>query len=200
MPGSYPPVLEELMLGLRRLPGIGARTAERLALHLAGWKAEDLRQFGGLVAALPDRLRVCQTCGNLAEQDRCAICADPHRQQDVICVVEQALQIPVLERAGCFRGLYHVLGGRLEPLAHKGPECLRLAELRRRLEDGAVRELILAMSSDVEGEATAAYLAQTFRSETLAVSRIAAGIPVGADLGYADAATLAVALRARVRV
>lgn len=200
MPGAYPSVLEELMLSLRRLPGIGARTAERLALHLSGWKAEDLQRFGGLIAALPERLRLCTICGNLAESERCAICADSHRQPDVICVVEQALQIPVIERAGCFRGLYHVLGGRIEPLAHKGPDDLRLPELRRRLEGGTVRELILAMSSDVEGEATAAYLAQAFRSETLVVSRIAAGIPVGADLGYADAATLAVALRARVRI
>jgi recombination protein RecR len=153
-----------------------------------------------LLAALPERLHPCEVCGNLASGPRCSICLDPHRQTDLICVVEGAAQIPVIERSGCFRGLYHVLGGRIEPLAGKGPGDIRVAELRRRVEAGGVRELILATSSDVEGEATAAYLAGEFESPDLQVTRIAAGVPVGADLGYADAATIAVALRSRRRL
>lgn len=197
---EYPPALEELIETLRRLPGIGARTAERLALALTDWPAEDLQTFGALLRALRERLHPCAVCGNLAEGERCGICADPHRQTDVICVVEQASQIPVIERSGCFRGLYHVLGGRIEPLEGKGPGDIRVAELRRRVAAGGVHELILATSSDVEGEATAAYLAGEFAGSGVQVSRIAAGVPVGADLGFADAATIAVALNARRRV
>ncbi|MFA4945723.1 MAG: recombination mediator RecR [Lentisphaeria bacterium] len=197
MSSHYPPTLDHLILQLRRLPGVGARTAERLALALCAWPAAELREFGTLLAALPERLRPCTACGNLAEAELCAICRDPSRRQELVCVVEQASQIPVIEKAGCYRGLYHVLGGRLEPLAQKGPESLRLRELQARLAAGTVTELILATSSDVEGEATAAWLAQECCREGLAITRLAAGLPVGADLGYADAATIAAALQAR---
>ena len=196
-PSTYPPALEELIFSLRRLPGIGSRTAERLALALLDWPPHELEQFGALLAGLKTRLRFCEACGNLAEGPLCRVCADPRRQADVICVVEQAGQIPVFERAGCFRGLYHVLGGRIEPLEGKGPGDLRIEPLRRRLESGQVRELILATSPDVEGEATAAYLADAFKALPVTISRLASGIPVGADLGFADSATIAVALNAR---
>ncbi len=198
--GQYPPVLDELILSLRRLPGIGARTAERLALSLLTWPQEELQSLGTLLSTLKSRLRSCEVCGNLTEEPRCRICSDPNRQADVVCVVEQASQIPVIERAGCFRGLYHVLGGRLEPLEGKGPEALKLAELRARVAAGGVRELILATSSDVEGEATAAYLVSELREFPVTITRIAAGVPVGADLGFADSATIAVAMNARRRM
>lgn len=198
--GQYPPVLDELILSLRRLPGIGTRTAERLALSLLTWPQEELQSLGTLLSTLKSRLRSCEVCGNLTEEPRCRICSDPNRQADVVCVVEQASQIPVIERAGCFRGLYHVLGGRLEPLEGKGPEALKLAELRARVAAGVVRELILATSSDVEGEATAAYLVSELREFPVTITRIAAGVPVGADLGFADSATIAVAMNARRRM
>jgi recombination protein RecR len=200
IPTHYPPVLEELIFALRRLPGIGSRTAERLALAMTAWSAEELQQFGTLVSTLKSRLRACEVCGNLTEAPRCRICENPNRQSDVICVVEQASQIPVIEKSGCFRGLYHVLGGRIDPLADKGPDTLRLAELRTRLESGGVRELILATNPDVEGEATAAYLAEEYGKLGVAITRIAAGVPVGSDLGFADSATIAVALNARHRM
>ena len=142
----------------------------------------------------------CPECGNYTEADRCDICASPRRTRDTICVVEQASQIAVFENAGCYTGLYHVLGGRLSPLSGVGPEQLRIAELRRRLEPGDVQELILATSPDVEGEATANYLAGLFRDLPLAISRIATGIPAGADVAYADSATLSIALGGRRRI
>jgi len=196
-PGHYPQALEELIVSLRRLPGIGSRTAERLALAMLDWPAPELEQFGEQLATLKKRLRFCDNCGNLAEGPLCRICADPRRQTDVICVVEHPGQIPVFERAGCFRGLYHVLGGRIEPLDGKGPGELHIEPLRHRLQTGQVRELILATSSDIEGEATAAYLADTFRDLPVAITRLAAGLPIGADLGFADSATISVALSAR---
>ena len=200
IPTHYPPVLEELIFALRRLPGIGSRTAERLALAITTWSAEEQQQFGTLVGTLKSRLRACEVCGNLADSPRCRICEDPRRQTDMICVVEQASQIPVIEKAGCFRGLYHVLGGRIDPLADKGPDTLRIGELRKRLESGGIRELILATNPDVEGEATAAYLVDELGQLGVSITRIAAGVPVGSDLGFADSATIAVALNARHRM
>jgi len=197
LPLGYPQPLEELIGQLRRLPGIGARTAERLALALLEWPEADAQAFAQMLATLHARLHPCQQCGNLADAPLCRICADPRRQPALVCVVETAAQIPVIERCGSFRGLYHVLGGRLAPLDRRGPEQLRLGELRQRLASGAIRELILATSSDVEGEATAAYLAMEFKRPGLVISRIAAGVPVGADLGFADPATIAIALSAR---
>jgi len=197
LPLGYPQPLEELIRSLRRLPGIGARTAERLALALLEWPEADLQVLGQSLSTLRARLHPCTQCGNLADTPLCLICANPQRQTDLICVVETAAQIPVVERCGSFRGLYHVLGGRLAPLDHRGPEQLRLAGLHQRLAAGNVREVILATSSDVEGEATAAYLAMDLQRPGLIISRIASGVPVGADIGFADPATIAIALRAR---
>ncbi len=194
---TYPPALEELIFSLRRLPGIGPRTAERLALAMLDWPPQELELFGARISGLRARLRFCDVCGNLAEGPLCRVCSDPRRDPAVVCVVEQAGQIPVFERAGCFRGFYHVLGGRIEPLEGKGPGDLRIAALRKRLEEGKVRELILATSPDVEGEATAAYLADAFKALPVTITRLASGLPVGADLGFADSATIAVALNAR---
>lgn len=193
----YPEALKRLTGFLRRLPGVGRRTAERLALALLEWSEEDLQAFGGEIAALRQTIRPCPRCGSYTDRDLCAVCRSPNRATDTICVVETAAQIPVIESAGCYRGLYHVLGGRLMPLKGKGPEDLRIAELLERVTDGDVRELIIATSPDVEGEATAHFIAAEVEDLPVTVTRIAAGVPVGSDLSYADAATMAMAIGGR---
>jgi recombination protein RecR len=197
---ALPPTLERLVAHYTRLPGIGRATAQRLALATYTWNDEALAAFADDLAHLHERVHPCPECGNYTEADLCDICASPRRTRDTICVVEQASQIAVFENAGCFTGLYHVLGGRISPLSGVGPEQLRVAELRRRLEAPDVKELILATSPDVEGEATANYLAGIFRRPDLAISRIATGIPAGADVAYADSATLSIALGGRRRI
>lgn len=194
---SYPPSLCRLINSLSRLPGIGRKTAERLSGSLLEWSDEQLQDFGQQLQNLHQNVRFCTCCGNFSEGDLCPVCLAPNRQRHLLCVVEQPTQIPVFENACCYQGLYHVLGGKLSPLNGRGPETLRLAELRNRLESGEVKELILATSSDVEGEATAHFLAAEFAREGLAITRLAGGIPAGADLNYADGATLALAMTGR---
>ena len=194
---AYPEALQRLVAYFKRLPGVGGRTASRLALALLDWPDELLAAFGQELGALRANVRWCRICGNLADGEICRICTATGRDHSLICVVEVATQIPVIESAGCYRGLYHVLGGRLLPLEGIGPENLRLPELRERLETGGVVELILATSPDVEGEATAHFLAAEFADTGVRITRIAAGVPVGADLSYADAATMARALGGR---
>jgi recombination protein RecR len=194
---AYPEALRRLVAYLKRLPGIGGRTASRLALALLDWPEELLASFGKELASLRENVKWCHICGNLADGDTCRICLSANRDRTQICVVEVATQIPVFESSGGYRGLYHVLGGRLMPLEGMGPEDLRVEELRARLADGEVRELILATSPDVEGEATAHFLAAEFAGCDVSITRIAAGVPVGADLSYADAATMARALSGR---
>lgn len=198
MPDDYPPALQETIRGFSRLPGIGKRTAERLALALVDWDAETVRDLGATIHDLPDKLRRCRDCGNLAEAEQCAICRNPRRDSRVVCVVEHARQIPVIERTGRFHGLYHVLGGRLSPLEGVDVDDLNLQPLYARVADLDVQELILATSPDVEGEATASYLAdELHRRFEVKLSRLASGVPVGSDLSYADAATMAMALDSR---
>ena len=194
---AYPQALRRLVAYLKRLPGVGARTASRLALSLLDWPEELLQAFGGELAAIRQNVKWCHICGNLADDDVCRICRSADRDRSQICVVEVATQVPVIESAGCYRGLYHVLGGRLVPLDGIGPEDLRIEELRTRLAEGETQELILATSPDVEGEATAHFLAAEFAGAGVRITRIAAGVPVGADLSYADAATMARALGGR---
>jgi recombination protein RecR len=194
---AYPEALRRLVAYFKRLPGIGGRTASRLALALLDWPDELLQAFGQELASLRENVKWCTTCGNLADTDTCRICRSADRDRTQICVVEVATQIPVFESSGSYRGLYHVLGGRLQPLEGVGPDDLRVQELRDRLTGGEVEELILATSPDVEGEATAHYLAAEFAVAGVRITRIAAGVPVGADLSYADAATMARALAGR---
>lgn len=196
----YPKALQDLIHSLRELPGIGARTAERLALAILDWPENRLRRLADQLGELRNRVHYCQTCGNFAEGDTCRICASPVRRPDLICVVEQPAQIGAIERSGSYDGRYHVLGGRLAPLDGVGPEQLRIPQLDDRLRREDIREVILATGSDVEGEATAAYLADRLRKSGVSISRIAAGIPVGADLSYADSATMATALTGRRRL
>ena len=166
---------------------------------MLGWKDTDLTSLADDLAHLHERVKNCPSCGNYTEGGECAICASPRRDHRQICVVEQASQISVFEQTG-YNGLYHVLGGRLSPLSGIGPEALRIHELRERLDAGEVAELILATSPDVEGEATANYLADLCRNGRLVITRIASGIPAGADVGYADAATLSRALGGRQKL
>lgn len=197
MNNMYPKALVDIIETLCRLPGIGRRTAQRLALSLLEWSPEELRRFGEQLTVLPTKIVFCGVCGNFSDRETCGICEAPDRDRSVICVVEQASQIAVIEACRDYRGVYHVLGGRLVPLEGRGPEDLRLGELSERIADGAVHELILATSPDVEGEATAHYIASEFARPGLTISRIAAGVPVGADLSYANSATMAMAIRGR---
>lgn len=194
---AYPRPVEALIAAFRRMPGVGKRTAERLALALLEWSPADLSRFGNDIGKLRERISFCETCGHLAEGRICGICASPDRDRAQICVVEHASQVPVIENAGCYRGLYHVLGGRIVPLEGKGPEDIRIAELHRRVAAGDVRELILATSPDLEGEATASFIAAELAGCGLHITRIAAGVPVGADLSFADSATIAMAMGGR---
>jgi recombination protein RecR len=195
---NYPQALEAVIAGLRRLPGVGRRTAERIALSMLDWPLQALADLGEQIATLQETVTPCPQCGYFAEKNSlCRICSSQGRNCEQICVVEESAQVAVIEASGGYRGLYHVLGGRLMPLDGKGPEDLRIELLHRRLEDGTVKELILAMGSDVEGEATATFMAMEFASSDITITRIATGVPVGADLSYADAATVAAALSRR---
>ncbi|MGI5925066.1 MAG: recombination mediator RecR [Lentisphaeria bacterium] len=193
----YPQALQHIMSFFGRLPGVGRRTAERLTLAMMAWPEEQIEQFGQALVELKKKVRPCASCGNYAEGELCAICQDPERERGVLCVVEQASQIIVLENSGSYKGLYHVLGGKLSPLSGKGPEALRIKELAARLRQGDISEMIIAISPDVEGEATAHFLAQEFAALPMTITRIASGVPVGADLNFADAATIAMALSGR---
>ena len=191
------PAFEKLQKHLKQLPGLGYRSAERIALHLLVERPERLP---ALVAALQEAagaVRRCTRCGNLAEGERCAICADPRRAAEVVCVVEQVPDLVAIERSGAFRGTYHVLHGKLSPVQGIGPEQLNLAALVARLEQGEVQELILALSNDVEGEATCHYLVDRIPAGRVKVSRIGFGLPSGGGVLYADSITLKSALEGR---
>jgi recombination protein RecR len=197
---SYPKALDDLCHSLKQLPGVGTRGAERLALALLDWNQQRLDQLADQLAQLHERIRPCEVCGNLAEDSRCRICLDPARESDVICVLEDARQVIAIERCGRFRGRYHVLGGKLSPLDGVDFDDLNTASLLQRIEAGGIREIIIATSPDVEGGATAAYLAEALTPYELEITRIATGVPVGSDLSFADSATMASAIDSRRRL
>lgn len=182
---------------LAKLPGIGRKTALRLTYHLLKQPSEQSRRLAEALTALTERVHPCARCFNLTEGDLCAICSDPRRDPTLICVVEEASDISAIERAGEFRGLYHVLGGRLSPLDGVGPENLHIDDLVHRVASNQIREVILATNPSLEGEATALYVQRQLASRDLVISRIARGLPVGGDLEYADGVTIAQALAAR---
>lgn len=191
-----PEPITTLSEALCRLPGIGPRSAERLALHLVQSQADDVRRLAQTLVQAREKIRVCSTCGGLTEADPCAICQDPRRDASVLCVVERPLDIFALEKAGSFRGLYHVLGGKISPLNGVEPEDLRLAELESRLGRG-VTEIVVALSTDVEGDATSFYLAKRLAGKGAKISRLAHGLPAGSGLEFADEVTLSRALEGR---
>jgi len=183
---------------LAKLPGIGRKTAQRLTFFLLKQPAETAERLAEAIRRVRGRVTACGACGNLSEDDPCPICRDPRRDAALLCVVEESADVGAIERAGRYRGLYHVLGGRLSPLEGVGPDQLHLAQLVARVSNGSgVREVIVATNPSMEGEATATYIQQVLKPSGVRVTRIARGLPVGGDLEYADAVTIAQALSAR---
>jgi len=190
------PAVDNLVAQLTRLPGIGTRTAQRLAFHLLSTRKEEALALSAAIEDVKERVGFCRECGNLTEEELCAICSDTRRDRTVVCVVEQPVDVLSLERTHEYRGLYHVLGGSLSPLDGVEPEDLRLGQLLHRVEAGGIDEVVLATNPNMTGEATAAYLAERLR-DRVRVTRLASGLPVGGDLEYADEVTLGRALAGR---
>ncbi len=194
---SYPKPLRTLITLLSRLPGIGEKTATRLALHLLKMPAPYARELGLSIAGISDSVIRCGRCGNIADEDPCGLCTDPARRDDLVCVVEGPTDLIPIEKSGAFRGRYHVLGGAISPIDGVMPEDIRVRELLERVARGGVAEVILATNLTAEGEATASYLADALKGSNVRVSRIAYGMPVGSDLEYADEITVGRAIRGR---
>ena len=190
------PAVDNLVAQLTRLPGIGSRTAQRLAFHVLSTPKDEALALATAIEEVKERVRFCRECGNLTEEELCAICVDPRRDRTVVCVVEQPVDVISLERTHEYRGLYHVLGGSLSPLDGVEPEHLRIDELLQRVAQGEIREVVLATNPNMTGESTAAYLADRLRGR-VRVTRLASGLPVGSDLEYADEVTLGRALAGR---
>jgi recombination protein RecR len=190
------PAVENLVAQLTRLPGIGTRTAQRLAFHLLSVPPDEATALAAAVVEVKERVHPCRECGNLTEEDLCRVCSDPRRDRTVICVVEQPVDVVSLERTHEYRGLYHVLGGALSPLDGVEPADLRIAGLLDRVERDDVQEVVLATNPTMTGEATASYIADRLR-DRVTVTRLASGLPVGGDLEYADEVTLGRALSGR---
>ena len=193
----YEGVVQDLIDELGKLPNVGPKSAQRIAFHLVAADAADVRRLAQVLLEVKDKIRFCAVCGNVAEQDECRICRDQRRDTTVICVVEEPKDVVAIEKTREFRGRYHVLGGAISPIDGVGPDDLRLRELMTRLADGAVTELILATDPNLEGEATATYLARLVKPMGLRVTRLASGLPVGGDLEYADEVTLGRAFEGR---
>lgn len=193
----YEGVVQDLIDELGRLPGIGPKSAQRIAFHLLGAEPVDVQRLASALVTVKDKVRFCVTCGNVAEQQQCRVCRDPRRDLSVVCVVEESKDVVAIERTGEFRGRYHVLGGAISPIEGIGPDELRIRELMKRLADGTITEVILATDPNLEGEATATYLTRMLRPLGLRVTRLASGLPVGGDLEYADEVTLGRAFEGR---
>ncbi|BDO40851.1 MAG: recombination protein RecR [Cellulomonas sp. 73-145] len=196
----YEGAIQDLVDELGRLPGVGPKSAQRIAFHILSADPADVRRLADALTEVKARVRFCEICGNVAQEAQCRICRDPRRSPNVICVVEEAKDVVAIERTREFRGRYHVLGGAINPIGGVGPDDLRIASLLSRLADGTVTEVILATDPNVEGEATATYLARLLVPMGLAVSRLASGLPVGGDLEYADEVTLGRAFEGRRRI
>ena len=194
---SLPEPVCALIRALNRLPGIGPRSAERIALHLVQTEAESVRQLAQAILDARERIQTCRTCGALTEAQPCNICSDPRRDASLICLVEQPVDIISIERSATYHGKYHALGGRISPLNGVGPEDLRIAELEARLDQEAIKEIIIALGTDVEGDATSFYLARRLAAKGVRTTRIAHGLPAGSGLEFADELTLSRALEGR---
>jgi len=197
---ALPPPLQNLIDQFKRLPGVGAKSAQRLAFHVLKTPREDAERLCDAIRDVKDRVTYCSACSNITDVDPCAFCADESRDRRVICVVEEPQNVNVVEKSGGFRGVYHVLLGALSPLQGVGPDDLKVKDLLTRIDNGGVEEIILATNPTVEGEATAIYLARLLKPLGLRVTRIATGIPVGSDLEYADELTMGKAMEGRREV
>ncbi len=193
----YEGIVQELIDELGRLPGIGPKSAQRIAFHILTTQSFDTTRLAEILAEVRDKVKFCNICGNVTEEETCSICRDPRRSQTVICVVEEAKDVAAIERTREFRGLYHVLGGALSPIDGIGPDDLRFPQLVQRLADATVTEVIIATDPNLEGEATATYLTRLLVQPGLRVTRLASGLPVGGDLEYADEVTLGRAFEGR---
>jgi recombination protein RecR len=200
MPSVFPPALERLIKNIGRLPGVGEKTAMRFALQILRWPEAKAHELANSVAELHQKIRLCSSCFAFSEEDPCPVCADPRREQDIICVVEDPGDMLAIEQSGAFKGRYHVLHGVIAPMDGIGPEQLRTSELISRISRDRIREVIIATSSTAAGEATAAYLSGILEKAGAGVTRIACGIPMGMDIKYADSMTLKRALSARGRI
>ena len=194
---SLPEPINELLAALNTLPGIGPRSAERLALHLVQSETGSVQQLARAILHARDRIRSCPNCGALTEQVPCSICTDTRRDAALVCVVERPVDIISIEKSGTYRGRYHVLGGKISPLNGVEPEDLRIADLEKRLSAEPIKEIILALGTDVEGDATSFYLAKRLGTRGVKVTRIAHGLPAGSGLEFADELTLSRALEGR---
>ena len=193
----YEGAIQDLIDELGRLPGVGPKSAQRIAFHILAADPADVKRLAGALQRVKEQVRFCATCHNVAESEQCRICRDPRRSDEVLCVVEEPKDVVAIERTDEFRGRYHVLGGAINPLEGIGPDNLRIRELMARLAGGSVKELILATDPNTEGEATATYLALLVKPMGLNVTRLASGLPVGGDLEYADEITLGRAFEGR---
>jgi recombination protein RecR len=193
----YEGVIQDLIDELGRLPGVGPKSAQRIAFHLLNAEPADVRRLAGVLVEVKDKVRFCTICGNVAEEERCKICRDERRDPAVLCVVEEPKDVVAIERTREFRGRYHILGGAISPIDGIGPDELRIRELLPRLADGVVTEVILATDPNLEGEATATYLTRLLKPMGLRITRLASGLPVGGDLEYADEVTLGRAFEGR---
>jgi len=196
----YEGAVQDLIDELGRLPGVGPKSAQRIAFHLLQADSDEVTRLVTALTEVKARVRFCEVCGNVAEAERCRICADPRRDQTSICVVEEPKDVVAIERTREFRGTYHVLGGAISPIDGIGPDDLRVRELMPRLASGEVQEVIIATDPNLEGEATATYLSRLLRDVGVTVTRLASGLPVGGDLEYADEVTLGRAFEGRRRV
>jgi recombination protein RecR len=194
---SLPESVTALIGALSRLPGIGPRSAERLALHLVQTEIGAVKQLAESILRARETVRLCDVCGALTEHSPCPLCSDPRRDTSSVCVIERPVDVISIEKSGTFRGRYHVLGGKISPLNSVEPENLRIAELERRLEQEPIKEVIIALGTDVEGDATSFYLAKRLARPGLTISRIAHGLPAGSGLEFADELTLSRALEGR---
>lgn len=189
--------MQDLIDELGRLPGVGPKSAQRIAFHLLQADPVDVRRLVVALTEVKDKVRFCVTCGNVAQDEQCRICSDPRRDLTALCVVEESKDVVAIEKTREFRGRYHILGGAISPIDGIGPDDLRIRELMVRLADGVVTEIILATDPNLEGEATASYLARLLKPMGLRVTRLASGLPVGGDLEYADEITLGRAFEGR---
>ncbi|TDE89221.1 recombination protein RecR [Occultella glacieicola] len=194
---AYEGIIADLIEELGRLPGVGPKSAQRIAFHILAADPAEVQRLAAVLTEVKSKVRFCEICGNVSEDVQCRICRDPRRDPSILCVVEEAKDVVAIERTREFRGRYHVLGGAINPIDGVGPDDLRIRELMTRLADGAVQEIIIATDPNVEGEATATYLARMLRPMGLTISRLASGLPVGGDLEYADEITLGRAFEGR---
>ena len=193
----YPASIQKLIKQIARLPGIGEKTAERLALHLLRAPRQEAEQLAQSILDIKDKVGFCTRCFALSDGDLCKLCSDPARDPSLLCVVEQPADMVAIEKSGAFHGMYHILSGALSPMNGVGPENIRIRELMARIQKDQVKEVVLATSTNVEGEATASYIAQLLQTYQIQVTRIASGVPMGGDLKYVDQVTLKKAMDTR---